>query len=215
MLPIFVVMSVVLLGRRRTRLGRRLVVDERAARAARRGRGRPRGCHLPAGQRSDGVPSARDETTKNGYTERRAEGVPVTPRRDLRDPRKLHRGHRLALSIRTSPRLLLERWSLPSQIAVAVTGAADLVLPVPMGSPQNYYGVGYFMDAVARDPVDHLGVVSVRSPTNATSATGASRTMRSGVARRQKARTTTRRAGMASTSAPSPTGHDHWHPRAA
>ena len=31
---------------------------------------------------------------------------------------------------------------------VGVTGAATYVLPVPMGSPQNYYGVGQLVDAV-------------------------------------------------------------------
>ena len=31
---------------------------------------------------------------------------------------------------------------------MGVTGAANYVLPVPMGSPQNYYGVGYLIDAV-------------------------------------------------------------------
>ncbi len=27
-------------------------------------------------------------------------------------------------------------------------GRAEYVLPVPMGSPENYYGIGYFVDAV-------------------------------------------------------------------
>ena len=33
-------------------------------------------------------------------------------------------------------------------MAVGVTGAAEYVLPVPMGSPQNYYGVGFLVDVV-------------------------------------------------------------------
>ena len=30
------------------------------------------------------------------------------------------------------------------EVTAGVTGAAEYVLPVPMGSPQNYYGVGFF-----------------------------------------------------------------------
>jgi hypothetical protein len=35
-----------------------------------------------------------------------------------------------------------------SSLNASKTGKAEFVLPVPMGSPQNYYGVGYFIDPV-------------------------------------------------------------------
>ena len=38
-----------------------------------------------------------------------------------------------------------------NQITAQSTSKAEFTLPVPMGSPQNYYGVGYLVGATTHD----------------------------------------------------------------
>jgi hypothetical protein len=80
---------------------------------------------------------AREETAKNGFVHG-TDGVVVTPRRDNIDPRKL------LVDIDGPVDTHFAKVVSMASIDVSVTGAASYVLPVPMGSPQNYYGVGFF-----------------------------------------------------------------------
>ena len=56
---------------------------------------------------------------------------------------------------------------------MSAIGRAEYVLPVPMGSPQNYYGVGYFVDAVVRTTSALVGGDSGWDPTTVAVSGGA------------------------------------------
>ncbi|HEY7024968.1 MAG TPA: pilus assembly protein TadG-related protein [Candidatus Limnocylindrales bacterium] len=87
--------------------------------------------------------AARAEATKNGYTSG-VNGVTVTPQQDATNSR------RLRVTI-TGPvqaffaRVFCVVTSCTNQITETVKGVAEFTLPVPMGSPQNYYGVGTYV----------------------------------------------------------------------
>ena len=141
MLPIFAVMSVVLLG------GAALLTDvafwwtsqlrmQRAADAA----ALAGAVYLP-GNETLAFAAARAEAAKNGYS------TGVTPLRDD-DPRTLIVN--IAGEVQTNFARVFCWQGGPclDSVDVGVTSAASFVLPVPMGSPQSYYGVGRFVDAV-------------------------------------------------------------------
>jgi hypothetical protein len=145
-LPIFVVMSVILLG------AAALVSDvawwwtneQRAKRAADAG-ALAGAIYLP-GDQATAFSAALAETAKNGFTNGQ-DGVRITPRRDPGDPRKL------LVDVDSNVGTFFARvfcWNEDvclANLPVSVTGSATYVLPVPMGSPQNYYGVGHFVGA--------------------------------------------------------------------
>ena len=94
------------------------------------------------GDATTAVRVAREEATKNGYTSGIG-GYTVTPRQDPDNPRRMMGQHP-----RPGPDVLREpvrtcRPSTPPGIS-----KAEYVLPVPMGSPQNYYGVGFYEQRV-------------------------------------------------------------------
>lgn len=92
---------------------------------------------LPANP-SRAYSTARAEATRNGYANG-VDGVVVTPEQDPTNPRRLK--IRLEGNVGTffSRVVGIDQWP-------AVRFAkADYVLPVPMGSPDNYYGIGYFV----------------------------------------------------------------------
>ncbi len=146
-LPIFVIMSVVLLG------GAALLTDvawwwvneQRMQRAADAG-ALAGAIHLP-GNQALAYQRALAETAKNGYTNG-INGVSVTPKRDPGDPRKLIVDIDGPVGSHFAGALCWEGGPCLRQVDVGVTGAASFVLPVPMGSPQNYYGVGFLKDVV-------------------------------------------------------------------
>ena len=80
---------------------------------------------------------ARAEAAKNGYVDGQ-DGVVVTPTVDPSNARRL----RVAISapVGTYFARVLGVNSWPARREAK----ADYVLPVPMGSPQNYYGVGFY-----------------------------------------------------------------------
>lgn len=92
--------------------------------------------HLPAD-----VPgaylTATNEADKNGYTA--GGGVTVTPLRDPTIPR------RLDVWVKAPVKTFFLGLIGMDIIDITRKAEADYVLPVPMGSPQNYYGVGDFL----------------------------------------------------------------------
>jgi Flp pilus assembly protein TadG len=140
-LPLFAVMTVVLLG------GAALLTDvawwwvneQRMQRAADAG-ALAGAIHLP-GNETLAFSKAHAEVHKNGYTDG-VSGMAVTPKRDPGDPRKLIVEIGGPVSTHFAKVLSLD------SVGVGVSGAASYVLPVPMGSPQNYYGVGFLKDVV-------------------------------------------------------------------
>jgi Flp pilus assembly protein TadG len=80
--------------------------------------------------------TARAEATKNGYTG--GGGVTVTPLKDGANSR------RLSVTISAPVGTFFMKIFGMNAINATRTGKAEFVLPVPMGSPQNYYGVGFF-----------------------------------------------------------------------
>ena len=152
-LPIFVIMAVVLLG------GAALLTDvawwwtveqrmQRAADAA----ALAGAVYLPGNQQA-AYDAAWAEATKNGFTHG-ADGVNVTPDRDLTDPRKLIVHIDGNADTHFARVFCWDGGPCLDEVDVGVTGAAVFVLPVPMGSPQNYYGVGYLVDATTTTTTD-------------------------------------------------------------
>ncbi|MGD8486092.1 MAG: pilus assembly protein TadG-related protein [Chloroflexota bacterium] len=139
-LPLFVLMSVVLLG------GAALLTDvawwwvneQRMQRAADAG-ALAGAIHLP-GNEALAFQRALTETAKNGYANG-VDGVTVTPRRDPGDPRKLVVDIDGPVGTNFARALCWDGGPCLRSVDVGVSGAATFVLPVPMGSPENYYGV--------------------------------------------------------------------------
>lgn len=150
-LPLFALMAVVLLG------GAALLTDvawwwvseQRMQRAADAG-ALAGAIYLP-GNQSLAYSTAQAETAKNGYTDGVA-NVDVTPRRDPTDPRKL------IVDIDAPVNTNFAKVMNMNKVDVSVTGSASYVLPVPMGSPQNYYGVGFFQGVIPAETIVTPGV---------------------------------------------------------
>lgn len=102
--------------------------------------------YLP-GDRTRAYAAAHAETTKNGYTSGQ-NGVTVTPTQDTGNRRRL----RVDISGPVQAyfaRVFCALGPCTEQVASRVTSVAEFVLPVPMGSPQNYFGVGYLVEATS------------------------------------------------------------------
>ncbi len=84
---------------------------------------------------------AYEEASKNGYPV--GGGTIVTPVQDPGNDR------RLVVTIQTQIGTFFMRVIGIESIGVARTSKAEFTLPVPMGSPQNYYGVGFYEGRVA------------------------------------------------------------------
>jgi hypothetical protein len=89
------------------------------------------------------VDTARAEAVKNGYTNGActANTVCVTPVQDLPNTRRMK--VTIAAPVNT---FFMRVFGIGTLMSTRVA-KAEYVLPVPMGSPQNYYGVGLFIDA--------------------------------------------------------------------
>ena len=77
--------------------------------------------------------TARNEAAKNGYSA--AGGYTVTPLQDASNPR------RLKVTINGDVGTFFARVAGITSFPAQRVAKADFVLPVPMGSPENYYGV--------------------------------------------------------------------------
>jgi Flp pilus assembly protein TadG len=106
--------------------------------------------YLP-GDPTSAYNAARNEATKNGFVNG-SNGVTVTP---LQDPKNRRR---LIVTVSGSVNTYFARVfgafadsanpGAFSSFNASATSRAEYVLPVPMGSPENYYGVGYFVEPV-------------------------------------------------------------------
>ena len=98
--------------------------------------------YLP-GNVSGAYTAARQEATKNGYTTGTA-GVTVTPLQDTHNLRRL----KVTVSGPVNSffaNVFCAVTTCTQQVTSRVDGTAEFILPVPMGSPQNYYGVGTYL----------------------------------------------------------------------
>ena len=140
-LAIFAVMSIVLLG------GAALVTDvtnwwmfeqrlQRAADAA----ALAGAVYMPEFFDTKATPAAIAEAKRNGFDDA-LPNVVVTPRRDPSNPRKLIVDIDAPVQTNFARVFCWEGGPCLDKVDVGVTGAAEYVLPVPMGSPENYYGV--------------------------------------------------------------------------
>jgi Flp pilus assembly protein TadG len=139
-LPIFVIMSVVLLGAAAivTDVAWMWVNQQRMQRAA--DAGALAGTIFLPGDQTNAFSSAHAETAKNGFTNA-VGGVTVTPRRDPEDPRKLLVDVSGPVETFFARVFCWDGGPCLRTVNASATGAAVYVLPVPMGSPLNYYGV--------------------------------------------------------------------------
>ena len=83
------------------------------------------------------IAAARAEAVKNGYTNG-VGGYTITPVKDPSNSR------RLKVNIRGPVGTYFARVIGISSWPASRDAKADFVLPVPMGSPENYYGVGFY-----------------------------------------------------------------------
>jgi hypothetical protein len=86
---------------------------------------------------------ATKEATKNGYTS--GGGVSVTP---IQDSRAVTGGNPSQLDVTITapvPTFFMRVFGINS-INATRSSKGEYVMPVPMGSPQNYYGVGQFLE---------------------------------------------------------------------
>lgn len=102
--------------------------------------------YLP-GDPASAFATARAEAARNGY-QHQAGGVDVQPRTDPGNPRRLIVDIDQAVGTFFARVMCWDGGPCLRDVDVGVQGRAEYVLPVPMGSPQNYYGVGHFVDAV-------------------------------------------------------------------
>lgn len=90
------------------------------------------------GQPGTAYTTARAEAVKNGYADGVA-GVTVVPAQDPSNNRRL--GVTISGSVGTYFMRVIGIDSIP----ISRVAKAEFVLPVPMGSPQNYFGIGYWV----------------------------------------------------------------------
>ncbi len=91
---------------------------------------------------------ARREATKNGYTQAGDGSVVVTPSQDPANP------HRMHVVISAQVDTFFMRLVGLNNVKMTRESRAEFNQPVPMGSPQNYYGVGLFNLPATRSPLD-------------------------------------------------------------
>lgn len=81
-----------------------------------------------------GIGDALAQAAKNGYTDG-VDGVTVTP---VQDPKN---DNRISVTISAPVGTFFMRIFGINSIAATRTAKAEFILPVPMGSPENYYGI--------------------------------------------------------------------------
>ena len=102
--------------------------------------------YLP-GDPATAYDTARAEAAKNGYVHG-SNGIVVTPIQDARNRRRLNVTISGPVGTYFARVFCYQGGTCLETVAVSAIGRAEYVLPVPMGSPENYYGVGYLVDAV-------------------------------------------------------------------
>ncbi len=99
------------------------------------------GAVLLPGNPSGAYSLARAEAAKNGYTDGLG-GVTVTPAVDTNNMRRLN------VTIHAPVGTFFMQIVGIQSVAANRQAKAEFILPVPMGSPQNYYGVGYYIKPI-------------------------------------------------------------------
>lgn len=94
------------------------------------------------GNTASAYAAARAEATKNGYTAGVNGVTAVTPAQDPVNPRRLN------VTITGNVGTYFARAVGINSWPARRDAKADFVLPVPMGSPENYYGVGYLIEPI-------------------------------------------------------------------
>ncbi len=94
------------------------------------------------GNTASAYAAARAEATKNGYTAGVNGVTAVTPVQDPVNPRRLN------VTITGNVGTYFARAVGINSWPARRDAKADFVLPVPMGSPENYYGVGYLIEPI-------------------------------------------------------------------
>ena len=102
--------------------------------------------YLP-GDPATAIATARSEAARNGYAHG-TDGIDVQPTPDPGNPRRLIVDIDQPVGTFFARVFCVGEGACLESVDVAVQGRAEYVLPVPMGSPQNYYGVGMLVDAV-------------------------------------------------------------------
>ncbi len=97
--------------------------------------------------------TARQEAAKNGYTNG-VNGITVMP---VQDP---DNARRLKVTISGPVGTFFARAVGINSFPARREAKADYVLPVPMGSPQNYYGVGFFEGKASATNTTHAAGAS-------------------------------------------------------
>ena len=95
--------------------------------------------------------TARAEAAKNGYIHG-SNGIVVTPVQDARNRRRLNVTISGPVGTYFARVFCYQGGPCLETVAVGATGRAEYVLPVPMGSPEAYYGIGTFQRGVAQPP---------------------------------------------------------------
>jgi hypothetical protein len=116
--------------------------------------------YLP-GNAAAAYSAAQAESTRNGFTNG-AGGVTVTP---LKDPLN---ARRLIVTVSGPVGSFFARALGINQFSIGATSRAVYILPVPMGSPDDYYGVGDFLATVSQTST----TTTTGSTTTGTSGTG-------------------------------------------
>ncbi len=127
--------------------------------------------YLP-GDRTTAYAEARASATQNDYTGGAA--VTVTPVQDADDPRQLN----VAITA-SSPTFFARALGITS-FGVTRSAKGVYVLPVPMGSPLAYYGVGDFAVNETTPPVVTTGLTGNSGASTATATPSSVWTMNSG-----------------------------------
>lgn len=89
--------------------------------------------------------TALAESAKNGYTDG-VDGVTIVATQDGQNPRRLN------VTINGPVNTYFARVFGMDRIAITVTAKAEFTLPVPMGSPQDYYGIYELWKCDAKAP---------------------------------------------------------------
>jgi Flp pilus assembly protein TadG len=88
--------------------------------------------HLP-GSPSTAYSTANDEARKNGY--QNGSGTVISPAQDGQNPRRLN------VTISTPVDTFFARIFGMNSVTITQSSRAEYTLPVPMGSPQSYFGI--------------------------------------------------------------------------
>ena len=145
------------------------------------------------------VSTAKAAAAANGFTDGTG-GVVVTPSQDVSDDR------RMAVTVQAPVGTFFMRLFGIATVQSEKRAKAEFILAVPMGSPQNYYGVDELRRAVGRDLVvpDAEGSPG-RSPRRAHGARSSPRAGNTRTATHSAPRTTASRAGPTPTTTPTGT----------